>query len=205
VTGVQTCALPICKQLEAALKRSYSVIGQALDMYQAQNGERLKPDDLGLHELKPILMKYLNTVKDCGFGFRDADKACIPNYNNAEKNSKVYKTFNAKSEIYLGLFDDGQFVLNDGSLVLIENGGAGNVYISVDVNGYNKKPNRLGQDLFMFNIDSKGTLLPVGVKGTTYYSATDAYCSSSSTERLNGAGCTYKALTEKDFFNHLPK
>lgn len=29
------------KQLEAGLKRSYSVISQALDMYQAETGERI--------------------------------------------------------------------------------------------------------------------------------------------------------------------
>ena len=50
-------------------------------------------------------------------------------------------------------FDDGQFVLNDSSLVLLENDDTNKqygIYISVDVNGYNKRPNKLGIDLFMF-------------------------------------------------------
>ena len=67
------------KQLEAGLKRSYSVIGQALDMYQAQSGERIKAGELGMHELKPLLMKYLQVIEDCGFGNKDRNSACIPN------------------------------------------------------------------------------------------------------------------------------
>ena len=77
------------------------------------------------------------------------------------------------------------------------------LYISVDVNGYQKKPNRLGQDLFMFQIDDKGALRPMGAEGTDYYSDTDAYCSISSTSNVNGAGCTYKALTDDKFFKDL--
>lgn len=193
------------KQFETALKRSYSVIGQALDMYQAETGERIKPGEIGGWGLKPILMKYLSTVKDCGMGSLDPD-ACVPNYGlDNEDNSQMYKIYNGKRTLRLIPFDDGQFVLNDGSLVFIENPSGGRIYISVDVNGYNKNPNRLGQDLFMFQIDRKGTLLPMGVEGTDYYSETDEFCSTTSTDDMNGAGCTYKALTDKNYFKNLPK
>ena len=198
------------KQLEEGLKRSYSVLSQALDMYYAQTGEKIKPGNIGLHELKPALMKYLNTVQDCGFGTSDAYEACIPNtgggnYTDRE-NLIQYKTYNGKQNVQMRFFDDGQFVLNDGSLVLLENNSpemTGNLFISVDINGYNKNPNRLGVDLFMFQIDDKGTLLPMGVKGTAYYSETDANCSPSSESAINGAGCTYKALTDKNFFRNI--
>lgn len=77
-------------------------------------------------------------------------------------------------------------------------------FISVDVNGYLKNPNRLWQDLFMFQIDDKGKLLPMGAEGTTYYSETDKYCSPASTDPMNGAGCTtYKALTDNKYFSKL--
>lgn len=88
----------------------------------------------------------------------------------------------------------------DGSLILINNstlsGTDTHTYISIDVNGYNRRPNRLGQDLFMFQIDDNEKLIPVGAKGTTYYSSNDAYCSKTSTSNMNGAGCTYKALSD---------
>lgn len=51
----------------------------------------------------------------------------------------------------------------------------------------------------------KGTLLPMGVEGTDYYSETDEFCSTTSTGDMNGAGCTYKALTDKDYFKNLHK
>lgn len=193
------------KQLESAFKKNYSAINQALDMYYAQNGEKITPENFGSHKLKPILMEYMNVIQDCGWGALEPDKACIPSYGDVEKDSKAYKNFNGTNKILLQFFDDGQFVLNDGALILLENNGGRNIFISVDVNGYLKKPNRLGQDLFMFQIDSKGNLLPMGIKGSEYYRVNDALCSVTSTEGLNGAGCTIKAINDKDFFKNLPK
>lgn len=205
------------KQLEAGLKRSYSLIGQALDMHQAQSGERATAENINRLKLKPLLMKYLQVIEDCGFGSGDSNSACIPNTNNGNftgdpNRVRKYKTYNGQKDINISLFDDGQFVLNDGSLILLENyrstssvGISFFLYISVDVNGYNKNPNRLGHDLFMFQIDDNGTLLPMGAPGTSYYSKTDQYCSLTSTSDLNGAGCTYNALNDKDYFKNLPK
>ncbi len=190
------------KALETAFKKNYSAISQALNMYYAQNGERLTPEYVGAQELKPILIKYMNVLHDCGFGYLDS--ACIPNSSDETKISKVYKNFNGTNTIDLNPMDDGQFILNDGSLILLENPSAGgSLYISVDVNGYLKNPNRLGQDLFMFQIDAKGNLLPMGAKGTQFYNANDAFCSKTSTSDMNGAGCTIKAINEKDYFTKL--
>ena len=50
------------KQLEAGLKRSYSVISQALDMYQAETGERITSQNIGYRKLKQILLEYLKTA-----------------------------------------------------------------------------------------------------------------------------------------------
>ena len=195
------------KELEEGLKRSYSVLSQALDMYYAQNGERLTHENIeGGYALKAILKKYLNVVQDCGLGNSDSNKACIPNtshsgfQDNGQKINK-YRTYNNKADIWMNRFDDGQLVLNDGSLILIDNSTYDpNLLISVDINGFHKNPNKLGQDLFMFQIDEKGTLLPMGVEGTQYYSKTKEYCSPTSTSNMNGAGCTYRALTDKTFF-----
>lgn len=191
------------KALETALKKNYSVIEQALNMYYAQTGERLLPKNLGNDELKSILVKYMDVLYDCGLG-TDVHKACIKHYVDASRDSTNYKTYNGQSNIELRYFDDGQFILNDGSLILLENFGSGSVvYISVDVNGYQKNPNRLGLDLFMFQIVDNGRLLPMGASGTYYYSANDEYCSKTSTNAMNGAGCTYKALTDDKYFSKL--
>ena len=205
-------------QLEAGLKKAYSVLGQALNMYQAENGERIIAGDAtNRRMIKSYLMQYIKSAKDCGFGGSDnkegLEKACLPNnYKGIDgdfNGSAKYETYNGKSSIALDYFDDGQFVTPDGMLILIENSGGqwfgDQVFISVDVNGYNKKPNRLGQDLFMFQIDKNGALLPMGAKDTKYYSINDNYCSNTSTHNMNGAGCTNSALMNKNFFKKLPK
>jgi type II secretory pathway pseudopilin PulG len=186
--------------LKSALKKNYSVLKSALDKYQVDNGERLLPSDIKRQTLKSKLTKYLTVMYDCGMGnSSDWRTACIPQAessgNSSEYNSKVYKNYTGTSKINLVFFDDGQFVLNDGSIVLLEDD-TELKYISVDVNGYAKKPNRLGKDLFMFQLMNNGELLPMGAKGTYYYSATDKYCSNIATDQMNGAGCTAKVLKD---------
>jgi prepilin-type N-terminal cleavage/methylation domain-containing protein len=171
--------------LKSALKKNYSVLKSALDKYQVENGERLLPCDLAGHALKPIFIKYFNILKDCVY------HDCY-NYNNED----LYKNYNESKMTYVWPFDDGQFILNDGSFLMIENPSGCDVIFSVDVNGMDKKPNRLGKDLFMFQLMSNGDLLPMGVKGTNYYSETDAYCSNTSKHNMNGAGCTAKVLKD---------
>lgn len=200
------------KELETGLKKGYSTLSQALKMYEQENGEPIKGSVEGIN-LKKILMTYLNVVKDCGQGTEaEADKSCIPNksyVNNPDNYKAVYKNYNGTNEIPYSLIDDGQFVINDGMLVLIENDGATDnkpcLYISIDVNGYNKRPNRFGQDLFMFQINNEGQLVPMGAKGTDYYSEKDEYCSNTSKSEANGLGCTAKALSDQDFFTNLPR
>jgi prepilin-type N-terminal cleavage/methylation domain-containing protein len=176
--------------LKSALKKNYSVLKSALDKYQIEHGERLLASDVQGIQLKSVLMKYLNVTKDYN----------LYNYFYTSNNN-LYKTYNGKSNISWSLFDDGQFVLNDGTIIMIENpksqysNGSNRKYISVDVNGA-KKPNRLGRDLFMFQLMDNGELLPMGAKGTYYYNEANEYCSNTSTDNMNGAGCSAKVLRD---------
>lgn len=196
------------KQLETGLKKAYSTLSQALDMYQAKTGERLVVSDSSYWSwTKNVMMPYFINTKDCGMGSADADTACIPNneYLDEDKKTAIYKTFNGKNDLKMRAMDDGQFIINDGMLILLNvQPETSELYISVDVNGFNKRPNKAGQDLFTFQIDSKGTLRPMGAPGTEYYN-NENYCSTTSTSNENGLACTYKALTEKDYFKNLPK
>ena len=194
------------KQLETGLKKSYSVIAQALDMYFAENGERLTSENVAKSKLKSLLTPYLSVLRDCGYGAVQAASSCYPNraYITSDQ-AFTYYNYTGTNLIYDNYFDDGQLILNDGSFILIENSyTAYRLFISIDINGLYKKPNRLGHDLFMFQIDEDGSLLPMGKEGTYFYSETDAYCSETSTNSMNGAGCTQKALTDKDYFKNLP-
>ncbi|MBP3924316.1 type II secretion system protein [bacterium] len=208
------------KELETSFKKAYSSISQALKLYEAQNGTPLLPGDIPTRKLKGMIMPYFKTVKDCGLGKANsssAEKACVPNpagwseQDKTENYKAIYKNYNGTSEINLYAFDDGQFVINDGMLILINNDGGGTnggrdfqKWISVDVNGYNKRPNRLGQDLFMFRLGESGNLLPGGSAGAYGNGTIDAYCSKTSTDPQNGVGCAIKALSEPDFFKNLP-
>lgn len=202
------------RELYTSLQKAYSTLSQALLMYQNDNGYPIT-SELTRGQLKPVLMKYIKSARDCGIGSTDPDKACIPNkYFVSDKDNykTVYKNFNGTNEINYTAFDDGQFVINDGMFVMIENAYQPNstltprrVWISVDVNGFNKRPNRLGQDLFMFQIDKNGKFMPMGGQDTEYYGKDNTYCSLTSTININGISCTYKALSDKDFFKNLPK
>lgn len=80
---------------------------------------------------------------------------------------------------------------------------AGKIVMLIDVNGWQKKPNSLGHDLFMFQVTDKGQLLPMGTENSVFPSKN--HCSTSSTASTNGYGCISRALLEKDFFKNLPK
>ncbi len=189
------------KALEAGLKKNYSIIQQAFEMYQAEHGERLKATDIegsaSDNNLKARIMPYFKVLIDCGVNGADKQKACA--YVNVN-----YKTYNGSS-LSITRFDDGQFVLQDGSLVLIEDMvGEQTKVISVDINGRNKNPNKWGHDIFSFELMNDGRILPMGAPETRYKDK-NTYCSPNSQHPYNGIGCTYDALTDKDYFNNLPR
>lgn len=199
------------KALEAGLKKNYSVILQAFEMYQAEHGERLKAGDVNfncsLMCLKTKIIPYFKILRDCGYGAQ-VQKACIPYTGNGsiddERNFRNYKTYNGEVIKQLNLFDDGQFILADGSLILINNtANISNMYITVDVNGYLKNPNRWGHDLFTFQLMQNGEILPMG-DPRTIYNDKNIYCSTNSDNIYNGIACTYYALTERDYWENLP-
>lgn len=190
------------KQLETALNKNYSVIQQALSMYQAETGMTLKGKEIDERQLKPLILKYFSVLRDCGFGSMEED-ACVPNMG-ATNTVTSYKTYNG-NRIRLNFFDDGQFLLTDGSLIMLKNNLYGDhVYISVDVNGQIKGPNKWGHDLFTFQLMPTGSLLPIGAEGTKR-SEEETFCSVNSTSEYNGIACAYKALTDKNYFQNLPK
>ena len=195
---VPTITANVNKQaMISALKKESSVLAQALERYYFENGERLVPDEYrATHSLKSEFMSYFNVLADCGLGHDDVNTACIPNTNNGSyngQNKNAYYNYNHSAKIAMEFFDDGQFVLTDGSLVLLENNNK-EIFVSVDINGYAKMPNQLGKDLFMFQVMDNGTLKPMGMEGTKY--SASLYCSNSSTSTMNGAGCTVKFLNK---------
>lgn len=193
------------KELETALKKNASVIQQAILMITYEDG--IEPSLLNLQsgELKGKIKPHLNVLKDCGRGTTDL-AACVTNTSYVPDAKNTYKNYTKSGNITYNFLDDGQLLLTDGTLLLIENSNPDfkQVFITVDVNGYLKPPNAWGHDLFTFDLTETGKLLPMGAEGTKF--SNDAqYCSRTSNNSLNGIGCTYKALSEPDYFKNLPK
>lgn len=191
------------QQFRTGLKKEYSVLLQALDMYKEANGEPLKKENctLKLGAFKDIIKPYLKILVDCGnnqaAGFNGK---CVANGDYTGKYTyKTYSGINARETF----FDDGQLILNDGSHLLFENSNSvtfnGTVYVSVDINGYNKLPNKWGEDVFTFQLMDDGRLLPMGAEDTDYTDQ-NIYCSKTSTNSFNGIGCTQRALSDENFW-----
>ena len=206
------------KELESALKVAQTSIEEGLRFMQAENGFPPTAKDYPVSgSFYPEYKKHFKKIIDCGFSTPNEDICMSRNSTHGVEGGYLhdltYKTYNGKTNLYSAIFDDGQFVLPNGMLILIENtNNSHNLFISADINGKKKGPNRLGQDLFIFQVMSDGKLLPMGAPNTAYApkAATEDtpaadYCSVSSTSNINGAGCTYKALTDKNFFKNMPK
>ena len=199
------------KQFEAGLKKSYSVISQAFEMYQAKTGERATKQLFVGKKFKDNIMPYFNVLKDCGSGVFYQNGECMPAGNNP------YKTYDGTTGfgIFATYFEEGSFILSDGSLIRIyhQNWGNTNCFIAVDVNGFLKNPNRAGFDVFVFELTNDGKILPVGHPDSTYPcnpSLWDGHVQNTCSTKFNnngsnGISCTYKALTDKDYFKNLQK
>lgn len=192
------------KELRTGLLKNYSVLQSALQKASYEQGQTITPATLGTQVLKSLLMKELNAVKDCG---RESCTSRTSGENtNGEATAYIinnYMTYNNKT-LNSWYFDDGQFMLADGSVWMIEHEtNSTQIYITIDINGPNKKPNKWGHDLFTFQIVSSGKVLPMGAEGTTFTDL-NQYCSSTSSAGTNGISCTHKALTDKNYFKNLP-
>lgn len=188
-------------EIQTSLKKNYSITQQALLQMSIDEGQVIKAD-YGNLILESKLKNYFKLGFDCkGMDYRNI---C---WHPSDSTKPQYYTFNGQTKVKNSVLDDGAFVTNDGSLYLFENAGGGTnhtTYITIDTNSIKKRPNQLGKDLFTFQITNKGKLLPMGAPGT-HYTDLETYCSASSTSDLNGIACTYKALTDKDYFKNLPK
>lgn len=195
-------------QLKSRYFKSYSTITQALKLMQADDVSMDSADYSAYsNPLYKVFMRYLSAPYDCGLGgdigLGQGNKKEIPCYKSSTGNSAIpYKSLDGKSNFSQGYLNDGQIAMQDGSLFLFENNG-GRIFISVDLNGYNNKPNRAGYDLFTFQyID--GELLPMG-DSRTLYPDVDKYCSLTSSSSLNGITCASKVKSDADYFKKLAR
>ena len=149
-------------------------------------------------------MKYLQAPFDCQADGTKLSKRVVPCYKATSKDDNSYKTFDGKSNIDYWWFDDGQILLPDGTLIMFENSiNAKQLWVFVDLNGFNTPPNRLGYDLFTFEF-LDGELRPMG-DIQTKYNDKEKYCNPKSSEKLNGIACASEAKNNTDYFKQIVK
>lgn len=193
------------KELETSLKIAYSLINQAIIKANNGTGETLTSENVQYRQFKSLIMPYFDNPADCSWGGNQGvtnSIICGGADDSGNETNINYKNYAKKSQnISTHYFDDGQFVLKNGMLIMIENEKTSTVYLTADINGASKKPNAWGHDVFTFQLMDNGKLLPMGQEGTDFY---NRECSETSTGNINGIGCTYKALTDPNYFKNLP-
>lgn len=190
------------KRLRTQFLKSYSTIQQAFKEMEADDVST-DPTTYNTLEYYKTFMNYLQAPMDCGIG-DNKYLPCVYMRDSSSKDYKPYKTYNGKTNASMILFDDGQIALQDGTLLLFENYAPRmRVFVSVDLNGYNNKPNRWGYDLFTFQlVDNQ--LKTMGDTGTTYTDLS-TYCNVNSQDEYNGIACAKKALSDSEYFKNIVK
>lgn len=190
------------KRLRTQFLKSYSTIQQAFKEMEADDVST-DPTTYNTLEYYKTFMNYLQAPMDCGNG-DNKYLPCVYTRDSSSKDYKPYKTYDGKTNASMILFDDGQIALQDGTLLLFENYAPRmRVFVSVDLNGYNNKPNRWGYDLFTFQlVDNQ--LKAMGDTGTTYTDLS-TYCNVNSQDEYNGIACAKKALSDSEYFKNIVK
>lgn len=188
-------------QLRSRFLKTYSTIQQG---FMKMRSDDISLDPASYPSSKDTLFyltfkKYLQVAIDCGSAYTPNKKA--PCYDFRDK-SISYRNFNNTANIPFSIFDAGQIVLNDGTLILF-NSDINGWMVSVDLNGFGGKPNRMGYDLFTFMF-MDGELRVAG-DAKTRYNDLDRYCSLKSKDSFNGIGCALKAKDNTDYFKWVVK
>lgn len=194
------------KENQALLKKAYSTLSQALLAMENDTGTKVLPQDYDWN--KPFLKnfrKYFRLYATCNSTqcIRE-DQGQYEDGSDYFRRYSNYQTYDKKNVIdMVSYFDDGNALTADNMLLLAESH-QNRLYLTVDVNGFYKKPNAWGHDLFTFQITRDGRFLPMGADGTDYTDLA-AYCSKDGGARYNGIACTQLALTDPNYFKNLPR
>ena len=123
------------KELETAFKKQFSSLKQAVLLIKSKDSVLLDFENYK-KEFKPRLAQEYNVIYDCGV--INNNTGCI--ISDEDGIFRYYKSYSG-GNLSRSYFDDGGFILNDGTTFFIEQGiqaqnNIGGYIVSVDVNGY---------------------------------------------------------------------
>ncbi len=164
------------KQLHSQFLKNYSILQQI--------SRRLNNDDIAIE----IPLNYHQFLI-----YLPGSTDCSTSYSTNCVDISKYPT-GPNNDSFSGYLDDGQIMLADGTFWLFEQSG----FITIDINGYNNPPNKVGNDVFMFQpID--GEFIPMGEIGTKF--SGEIYCNLRQPGNYQStAGCAAKAKNNPDYF-----
>lgn len=178
------------KALETAFKKSYTNLYNALNkaMIDSDFSEIQKNDGVDSNPpIKNLVLKQYKKVKN---------KISIEDGRSYVSKSLTYEK---KDGAYSPQTADMQFDLIDvgGSAIFITQN-SGLVWVVVDTNGFKKRPNAYGHDIFFFIITKNGKLLPATAPSLygagQYKEQAQRYCQLNSSSSYNGTSCAYYAI-----------
>ena len=187
------------KSLETSFKKSYSMLSQALLKMKADDVYLVKQSG-NTYYFNDTFSKYFKTIKK--YNERTSDLTVLGYKNSSFRDTSNSIDFNN------GGHRQGAFILNNGAIIFnTGNWWTGNIKkeyfeFMVDTNG-TKGPNRLGYDVFYFQIAPENKLLPSDQTKFNDYQPSSANCCNLSTystcyQTDNGCACAYYALKNQN-------
>lgn len=177
------------KQFKEAAKEAYSKASQAIQQMKQDAGGSLGEYYGNTGSFYPAMKKYFKIAQDCNL------QDCVPSTTQ----SNIYSSLTGEQAdtTWGGV---GQFITTDGMFYNIYNGTWNNaIFVSVDVNGYKKKPNVYGRDTFFFELVNDN-LVPVGASSSIPSSLTpNAYCNKGTHDASQGISCMEYVLQGQNY------
>ncbi len=166
------------------LKKGYSVVLQAIRMYEAQN-EPIADWDFSLNGQK-FFEKYFKNYIQYTKEYTAAELGKLAPRTTLNGNTYTGTTYqNSSTSTYHAVLSDG--------IILTVNAVSGSIWIGIDTNGVTK-PNRIGKDTFLFVFTGQYGLQPLGGKGSP---ETWSYGDEYSRDKITAATRTYSCNAEK--------
>ncbi len=220
------------QELQTRFKKAYSIlwnvhmrmVGDYSGVYQNFIIKDLSANDQELeakrYEYIDAFKKYLVGGRFCTY--KNSYLSCSGNSTPV-----TYKTYTGNKDAYFStdVVSDRAIVTNDGMCFFFGSTTYRNARIYIDTNGTGKGPNRLGFDVFTFDIDSNDKIITpknIGGGSTGSYEddeelggsvgAVNVCTVKEKANRYNGFGCMEYALIDKNpdnpnltYWKNLPK
>lgn len=186
--------------LKAEFKKTYSELQQINLMF-------IKDEGLNMCEYNWMLVDGGSAVMEASKEFSKKFIEYFAGKNEYIDNEGINKVKTLTgSTAAVTMFDDGSVWNMQKRTFYFEYGnpaGTGKCpVITVDINGYYKKPNQLGVDMFSFRPTKDGRVIPLGNPDTKKDAANGSNgfteCSMTSSDSTNGMGCAYWASIDKN-------